>query len=184
MLASQSPRRLELLQQIGVEPLVRPADIDESVTTGEAPAAYVQRMAVEKAKALPDSNHIIIGADTSVVVNDRILGKPADQSSFLEMMRLLSDNRHQVMTAVACRCGESIVHKLSVTAVEFRELSSREIHAYWQTGEPADKAGGYAIQGYAAAFVRSLTGSYSGVMGLPLFETSELLSAMSAGDAA
>ncbi len=178
VLASQSPRRVELLRQIGIEPVVVPADIDESVRTGESPEVYVRRMAREKAAAIARQRpEIVIAADTAVVADGRILGKPADEADFVAMMRRLSGRTHRVLSGVAVQRGPRVETRLSASTVRFRPLGDDEIHRYWRSGEPADKAGGYGIQGLAAVFVESIGGSYSGIMGLPLFETAELLAA-------
>lgn len=177
VLASQSPRRLELLQQIGITPEVLPADIDESVKQDESPEDYVRRMATEKAAALKLTDEaLILAADTSVVLDKDIFGKPENKSDFMRMMNLLSGRTHQVLTAVACRFNLWRSCQLSKTDVTFRPLSDAVIEQYWATGEPVDKAGGYAVQGKGAVFVTHINGSYSGVMGLPLYETSELIS--------
>jgi len=181
-LASQSPRRRELLEQIGVGYSVLSADIDESRLPGEAPASYVERLARGKAGAgwarvetealarLP-----VLGADTAVVVDGDILGKPADADAGRAMLARLSGRSHQVLTGV-CLWGESGPRvAVSTTEVWFRALSGAEIAAYWACGEPRDKAGAYGIQGVAAVFVERIAGSYSGVVGLPLFETGTLL---------
>jgi len=178
VLASQSPRRLELLQQIGITPEVLPADIDETVNAGENADDYVIRMASEKAGALQlTDDSLIIAADTSVVLDNEIFGKPENKSDFVRMMNLLSGQTHQVFTAVACEFNDWSSNQLSKTDVTFRPLSAGVIEQYWATGEPVDKAGGYAVQGKGAVFVTHINGSYSGVMGLPLYETSELISA-------
>ena len=179
-LASQSPRRTELLRQLGVRFAVRFADVDESHSVGESADAYVQRLALAKANGIWDSlSHEmrcpVLGADTVVCVEGEILGKPADRDEALAMLRRLSGRQHEVYSGVAIVSDKQSVC-VNVSQVSFRELSDAEIEAYWKTGEPQDKAGGYAIQGYAAAFVSELHGSYSGVMGLPLFETAKLLS--------
>lgn len=188
VLASQSPRRLELLRQIGIEPFVIPADIDESILPGESAREYVMRMALEKALAseayqdaqteATDSRHgaLILGADTIVLINDEVLGKPKDKSDFMRMMNLLSGTTHQVLTAVACLVEDHKQTIVSTTEVTFCPLDAAVLDRYWNSGEPADKAGGYAIQGLAAVFIENISGSYSGVMGLPLFETSALVS--------
>ncbi|MCW8907691.1 MAG: Maf-like protein [Sedimenticola sp.] len=178
-LASRSPRRRELLTQIGVHHTVIDIDVDETPLAHEAPAEYVIRMALEKARAgqaaIPlDLPMPVLAADTAVVVGQRILGKPRDQSDALEMLQQLSATRHKVLTGVALG-GQRESTRLSVSQVLFRRISPAEALAYWRSGEPADKAGGYAIQGRGALFVRALEGSFSGVMGLPLFETGELL---------
>ena len=178
-LASNSPRRAELLHQIGVNFRVIPAAIDESAVAGESPEAHVTRLALEKARA----GHVILqggprrpvlGADTLVVAGDVVMGKPADGEDAIRMLQLLSGRTHRVLSAVAL-VNESESCRLSISQVTFRSLTRAECAAYWGTGEPADKAGGYAIQGLAALFISRLEGSYSGVMGLPLYETAELL---------
>jgi len=184
ILASASPRRQELLQQIGVSYQVQAIDIDESPNYLENPQDYVHRMAAEKSLAcaakLPKENFILAG-DTSVVIENQILGKPLDLQDAEAMLSQLSGKTHQVMTAISLRhSGKNEEHKhsqiLSITEVCFRKITIEEIRAYWQTGEPQGKAGAYAIQGLASIFVASIKGSYSGVMGLPLFETAKLLS--------
>ncbi len=175
-LASQSPRRRELLHQIGIRHAVVAVDIDETPRPGEAPAEYVLRLALAKARAghALRPERPVLGADTAVVVDDVILGKPTDRADAIAMLGRLAGREHRVLTAVAL-VGEREETRLSVSHVRFRALAAGEADAYWATGEPADKAGGYAVQGRGALFVESLTGSYSGVMGLPLFETGELL---------
>lgn len=180
-LASRSPRRRELLRQIGIRFAVVDSQGDESRLQGEQPEDYVLRVALQKARAaravLPtDESRPILGADTAVVMGDRILGKPATLQEALEIMQLLSGRAHRVLTAVALICPDGERTDLSESRVTFRTLDEDEVLRYWRTGEPHDKAGGYAIQGYGALFVSSLNGSYSGVMGLPLFETGRLLS--------
>lgn len=177
ILASASPRRLELMQQLGLFPSVLPADIDERVWPDEHAADYVLRMATEKAGviALRDSHSVVVGSDTSVVVDDTVLGKPDDEKHAAQMLQLLSGRQHQVLSAVSVISSGQVSSRLSVTEVYFRHLSEIEMAAYWRTGEPLGKAGGYAIQGLGAAFIERIEGSYSGVMGLPLFETCELL---------
>ena len=178
-LASVSPRRRELLAQIGVPHVVTGAHIDESVHQGERPHDYVQRMARNKAQAIWDKDRSlpVLAADTTVVLDGTVFGKPVDRADALRMLGQLSGRTHEVLTAVALASGQGLVMRVSVSAVRFRQLGTDEIAAYWETGEPRDKAGAYAIQGLAAVFIESLSGSYSGVMGLPLFETSELLRA-------
>jgi septum formation protein len=175
-LASNSPRRRELLSQIGVPHIVAAADIDESVLPGELPRSYVVRLAREKALAIqrirPDLP--VLAADTTVVVDGRVFGKPRDRSDAIDMLSQLAGRAHEVLTAVALA---GVGERLSSSTVRFRQITPEECAAYWDTGEPRDKAGGYAIQGLGAVFVESLTGSYSAVMGLPLFETGELLQA-------
>ncbi|MEJ1965811.1 MAG: Maf family protein [Gammaproteobacteria bacterium] len=178
-LASVSPRRRELLTQIGVPHVVTGAHIDESVQPGERPHDYVERMARSKALAVweLDRSLPVLAADTTVVLDGVIFGKPADRADALRMLGLLSGRTHEVLTAVALALTEGFSMRMSVSAVRFRALTADEISAYWDSGEPQDKAGAYAVQGLAAVFIESLAGSYSGVMGLPLFETSELLRA-------
>jgi septum formation protein len=179
-LASRSPRRLQLLRQIGIRPRVMAADLDESLLPGESPEAYVRRLAVNKAQyaynALPPKRRgPVFGADTAVVAAGRVLGKPQDREHAVEMLLSLSGRTHRVLTGVALVDG-AVRYRLSDSRVSFRPIDEAEARAYWDTGEPADKAGGYGIQGLGAVFVEGLEGSYSGVMGLPLYETAELLS--------
>ena len=186
VLASASPRRRELLNQIGVEHRVAPVDLDESRGAGEAPPAYVVRLARDKAEAgwqrLADrEREVVLAADTAVVLGDDILGKPRDRADGLAMLLQLSGRTHQVLTAVALRDAGGVVSQLSESLVTFRPISRDEAEQYWATGEPRDKAGAYAIQGRAAVFIERIEGSYSGVMGLPLFETARLLGAVGLG---
>ncbi|MDQ7731458.1 nucleoside triphosphate pyrophosphatase [Halomonas sp. SpR1] len=175
-LASASPRRRDLLASIGVPVTVHPCDIDETPLVGESAQAYVQRLAVAKAEAAaPLTDLPTLGSDTAVVVDGRILGKPADFDEGAEMLRLLSGRCHEVLTAVAVSGPEGMLSCCVSTQVTMREISADEIAIYWRTGEPADKAGGYAIQGLAAIFVKQIQGSHSAVVGLPLFETTHLL---------
>ena len=178
VLASASPRRRELLDQIGVNYEILPVDIDEIARPDEAAEAFVQRLALEKAQAgyKKQRNSLpALGSDTIVVLNKRILGKPKNKKDGLSMLAGLSGHEHQVLTAIAMVDAERSQCLLNTSHVFFRPLSEQEIQAYWDTGEPADKAGGYGIQGIAAQFIERLDGSYSGVMGLPLFETAQLL---------
>lgn len=180
LLASASPRRRELLAQIGVIPDVWPADIDEAVRPGEMPVDYVLRLARGKAEAVwaaSGGRCPVLAADTSVVCGPDILGKPADKAALVGMLTRLSSRPHEVLTAVALRSGAGLRTALSTSEVTFRPLKRDEIERYWETGEPADKAGGYAVQGLGAIFISRLQGSYSGVMGLPLYETAQLLQA-------
>lgn len=178
VLASASPRRSELLDQIGVRFRRHAVEVDEIPREFEPAEDYVRRLALEKARAvrdeLGDDEVLVLGADTAVVVDQRPLGKPADAAHAREMLRYLSGRRHRVLSAVALVAEREAV-QLSDSAVWFRSLSDAEIEAYWQTGEPRDKAGAYAIQGLGAVFVERLEGSYSGVMGLPLYQTARLL---------
>jgi septum formation protein len=177
ILASASPRRKELLNQINVRHFVQAVDIDETPLFNESPSEYVQRLAAEKAVAcfqkfnpkLP-----ILAADTTVALNNNIMGKPKDKNEALTMLRQLSGNTHQVFTAIAL-LGRSQHQALNITEVTFKSLSEVEMLAYWHSGEPLDKAGGYAIQGVGSLFIERINGSFSGVMGLPLFETAQLL---------
>ena len=189
-LASRSPRRRELLKQAGIAfdlllmraDLQRGVDVDESPLAGEEPATYVIRIAAAKAAAgwrqvtmrrLPGVP--VLAADTTVVLGSDIVGKPDNAEHAQQMLRRLSGQTHQVLTAIAVARGDQLETALSTSAVEFRELEDGEIRRYVASGEPLDKAGAYAIQGRAAIYVRAISGSYSGIMGLPLYETAELL---------
>jgi septum formation protein len=181
-LASASPRRRQLLSQIGVSFQVLSVDVDESSAAGEAADIYVRRVAEAKAVAGlarrlagrgPQAP--VLGADTAVVAAGAILGKPADCADEERMLGLLSASTHEVLTAVALAVDDGVQSRLSRSEVTFREITRAEARDYWNTGECRDKAGGYAIQGYGAIFVSALQGSYSGVMGLPLFETAQML---------
>jgi len=177
ILASASPRRSELLHQLGIRHLIKSVDIDETPWRHESPLAYVERVANEKSaacRALLTEDLPVLAADTSVVCDGQILGKPQDSEDAIRMLSLLSGRSHQVYSAVSLR-GDRHRQAVSVTEVRFRPLSRDEIIAYWHTGEPCDKAGAYAIQGLASVFIESINGSFSGVMGLPLFETAQLL---------
>ena len=178
-LASMSPRRRELLTQIGVAYLVSAADVDESALPDEPPADYVVRLACAKARVVRQrgASLPVLAADTTVVIDGSILGKPRDRAEGVAMLARLSGRTHQVLTAVALAVPARITFRLSASEVRMRTLTAAECAAYWESGEPHDKAGGYAIQGRGALFVESLRGSYSGVMGLPLFETGQLLAA-------
>lgn len=177
VLASQSPRRRELLEQLGIPFEVRAARTDESVLPGEAPREYVLRVAREKARAV--AGDVVLGADTSVVLGDEVLGKPEGPDDARRMLRALSGNRHAVLTAVCVRrTSAALGVELDLvvsTAVRFAALSPAQIDWYVRTGEPLDKAGAYAIQGAGGAFVLAVEGSVSNVVGLPLAETAELL---------
>ena len=181
-LASQSPRRAELLEQIGVRFSKLQCEIDETPDAGESPSEYVLRMAREKARAgwqlLSDQKKPVqplLAADTSVVCDHNILGKPETRQDAFDMLNLLSGRSHQVMTAVSVTDGNEEYSQLVVTDVEFKPLSAELINRYIETGEPDDKAGSYGIQGFGAVLVASIKGSYSGVVGLPLTETAALL---------
>lgn len=178
-LASASPRRAELLEQIGIRYCQIAADVDEKVLPNETAKDYVNRLALVKAQAaqaglLAADPHPVLGADTAVVVEGQILGKPVDKEHALAMWAQLSGRCHEVFSAVAL-VGRQTRVRCNISKVCFKELTAAEMQAYWATGEPADKAGGYAVQGLGAVFIERLEGSYSGVMGLPLFETQSLL---------
>jgi septum formation protein len=184
-LASASPRRSALLDQIGVRHRVQPVDVDETARGDEAADQYVRRLAVLKAETLWEKlaaaqRQPVLGADTAVVLDDEILGKPRDEQDCTRMLKLLSARTHQVFTAVALRASDGCQSRVNVSEVTFRKLADEEIQRYWRSGEPADKAGAYAVQGRAALFIERIAGSYSGIMGLPLFETGELLAAIGA----
>jgi septum formation protein len=189
ILASASPRRAELLRAAGFEFDVVVAAVDESVRAGESPTAYVRRLAAEKSAAVvkssggpPERGHcepvadaIIIGADTTVVVDGELLGKPRDDGEVAAMLRKLSGKRHNVLTGISLRQGAYEVGRVETTAVEFRALSEDEVEWYVESGEGRDKAGAYAIQGLAARFIPRIDGSYSNVVGLPVAAVAELL---------
>lgn len=178
ILASQSPRRQALLTQIGIRYLVQSADLDETPQPAESPQAYVERLAGEKSAWVQAHDHTglpILAADTSVICDKHILGKPTDTAEAVSMLQQLSGRTHQVYTAMSLRAGMQHWQALSITDVTFRPLTLTEIHAYCRTSEPVDKAGAYAIQGLAGAFVAHIQGSFSGVVGLPIFETAILL---------
>lgn len=181
VLASASPRRRELLQQIGVPCEIAPVDIDETPMPGEQAEHYVSRLALAKARACQAAYPqpaVFLGSDTTVVIDGDILGKPADAEESRLMLQRLSGREHQVMTAVALVCGEQQRLATVTTDVGFRPLTETEIQRYWHTGEPCDKAGSYAIQGLGGIFVERINGSYSAVVGLPLTETAALLDEM------
>lgn len=177
VLASQSPRRSELLTQVGLEFEVAIADIDETIQSGEQVDDYVRRVAMQKAltiaKRYPDA--LVIAADTTVCIQDKILTKPLNYQDAKQMWSCLSGQSHQVKTTVVVACSSQILHDTVTTTVYFKDLNEAEMLHYWQTGEPQDKAGGYAIQGRAAAWVKRIEGSYSNVVGLPLYETLQLI---------
>lgn len=177
ILASASPRRHQLLLQIQLQHQVQAVEIDESCHDGETPQACAERLALIKAREvlLLNPESYVIGADTIVSIDGKMLGKPVNRADGLQMLESLSAREHQVMTGVAVVCARQELSCVSRSKVTFKSLSKAEIMAYWDTGEPLDKAGAYAIQGIAARFVKHLNGSFSGVMGLPLYETSRLL---------
>jgi septum formation protein len=176
-LASTSPRRRELLTQIGVPHTVVAAQVDESLLPAEVPTDYVVRLARLKATAVRQRGEAlpVLAADTTVVLEGSVYGKPSGRADGVDMLVSLAGRTHQVLTAVALATERGVALRVNCSSVRFRNIDRAEIEAYWDTGEPRDKAGGYAIQGYGAAFVAALSGSYSGVMGLPLLETVELL---------
>lgn len=177
ILASSSPRRKELLEQIGVDFSVFSPDIDESVQDIEQPTAYVQRLAIQKAQAVlakhPDA--VVIAADTSLVLDQQIIGKPESKLHAFEIWAALSGRQHEVLTGVCVANQEQMKTQVVRTWVEFQRLTQEDMEHYWATGEPIGKAGAYAIQGYAARFIPRIEGSYSNVVGLPLHETLQLL---------
>lgn len=185
ILASQSPRRKALLTQLGYQFITQAADINESVQPNENAKDYVVRLATEKAKAImsvlptqKNTQAIVLGADTSVVIEDDILGKPANEAECIATLLRLSNKKHQVLTAIAVISQahkNHVVTQLVETHVQFKSLTVDEIKAYWRTGEPCDKAGSYGIQGIGGQFVTTINGSYSAVVGLPLYETVQLL---------
>ncbi len=181
-LASRSPRRQELLGQIGVKFMAMEIDVDETVLGGESPRTYVERLARAKSVAgwqrverddLPRAP--VLGADTTVAIDGRILGKPVDRREAARMLASLSGRLHEVLTAVSLKFGPRLESAVSVSEVRFKTLTNEEIARYVATGECEDKAGAYGIQGHAARFVADLHGSFSGVMGLPLYETAQLM---------
>jgi septum formation protein len=178
-LASGSPRRRDLLRSIGLEVLQRAVDVDETPGAQEAPRDYVLRLALEKADAGSRLGEVhglpVIAGDTAVVLDGDIFGKPVDEDDAVGMLLRLAGRTHQVMSAVALHTAGKTRGRVVVTDVRFRDIGEAEARAYWRTGEPRDKAGAYAVQGRGALFVSHLAGSYSAVVGLPLFETAALL---------
>ena len=182
LLASKSPRRKSLLAQLGYQFTQSNSDIDESTRLNESPSDYVIRLAIAKAQyafdQLPENNKhntLVLGSDTSVVIQGNILGKPRDEAHCLQMLTLLSDAKHEVLTSIAVVSHNSVHSELVTTHVLFKALSIDEIKQYWLSGEPQDKAGAYGIQGIGGQFIKSIEGSYSAVVGLPLYETAKLL---------
>ncbi len=180
ILGSGSPRRLDLLAQLGVQPdAVRPPDIDETPLKGELPVPYCSRIAREKAQAVQaDSADIVLCADTTVALGRRILGKPENAGEAAEFLHALSGRRHRVVTSVAVRCGDRVLQRDVVSQVKMKRLSDLEVNAYLATDDWQGKAGGYAIQGPAGAFIPWISGSFTGIVGLPLSETAALLQAI------
>ena len=177
VLASASPRRRQLLELIGIEHDIQPANIDESVRPRETPARYAERLAREKASVVAsrDPDRITIAADTTVVVNKKVLGKPEDEEDARRMLSMLSGREHTVITAIAVARGRKLRSAVEEVRVRFRRLHDDEINAYIATGEPMDKAGAYGIQGYGATIVECIEGDYFSVMGLPLAKLVDLL---------
>ncbi len=181
ILASQSPRRVALLKQIGIDCLVMPADIDETPLSGELPSDYVLRLAEQKASAIvtklngQHANLLILAADTTVALGNAIFGKPESEADAFNMLKKLSGSTHQVHTAIAAAFKGKLETAINTTQVTIMPLSDAMISEYIATGEPMDKAGSYAIQGLAGAWVSHIEGSYTGVMGLPVHETALLL---------
>lgn len=178
-LASSSPRRREILAAMGIRFTAAGVDIDETRYAGEPVTDMVVRLAVAKvgaARATVDRSLPVLGADTAVALDDHVLGKPESEAEAVEMLASLSGRAHKVLTGVALDYAGEIMSVTSVTEVRFREIHYDEASSYWQSGEPRDKAGGYAVQGIGGIFVETISGSYSGVVGLPVFETAELLS--------
>ncbi|NNF16455.1 MAG: septum formation inhibitor Maf [Gammaproteobacteria bacterium] len=177
ILASASPRRARLLQQLGVSFIQEAARIDESVRPGESPEEHVARLSIAKCKKVITvrDDCTILGSDTVVVADNEILGKPQDQQDHARMLRSLSARTHRVCTGVTLMSRSASQTEVNISEVTMRSISAQEISRYWHTGEPCDKAGGYAIQGFGAAFISHIAGSYSGIMGLPVFETAQML---------
>ena len=180
ILASASPRREKLFRQLGVNFVSEPQDIIEEKRIDESPEKFVKRMAEEKASSAfgkrKEKDIVVVASDTIVVCDKRVLGKPKDKSDGIKMLLTLSNKTHRVLSAVTVANTLRYKSTVSETSVSFREISEIEAECYWDSGEPEGKAGGYAIQGCGAVFVQSINGSYSGVMGLPLFQTAQLLS--------
>lgn len=173
VLASASPRRRQLLEMLGIAVEVRPSHVPEVRKPGEAPRDYALRLAHDKASAVP--GHLVLAADTIVVLDDELLEKPADEDDAVRMLRRLQGRTHQVITAVALRSGETVFEAVDVTAVTFRPAREGTLRSYARTGEPMDKAGAYGIQGYGAALVERIEGDFFGVMGLPVRLVLDLL---------
>jgi len=169
VLASQSPRRMEILRQAGIPFTARPANVDETPLLHEKPEAYVQRLAEWKARAVPaDPGDTVLGADTTVVIDGEMLGKPADADDARRMLTLLSGRRHEVLTGICLKRGAKVVCDWAATFVWFAPLETQDIEEYILSGEPRDKAGAYAIQGLASKFIEKIEGCYFNVVGLPV----------------
>jgi septum formation protein len=169
VLASSSPRRSELLRNAGISFVVKAADVDETVRSGENPEEYVVRVAVDKAMAVAsEAGDTVLGADTTVVIDGEILGKPVDNADAERMLQLLQGRRHDVITGICVKKGNDIVRDWAATKVWFAPMSEDQIREYVASGEPVDKAGAYAIQGLASKFIEKIDGSYSNVVGLPV----------------
>jgi len=182
ILASASPQRLQLMQQMGIDPDCIAANIDESRHSGESATAYVKRMAVEKCQRVMQLNKdivgtgaLFIGADTAIALDDLVFGKAADLDAAIATLSQLSGKTHRVLTGVSVASAETMQHCVCETLVQLKPLRQQDIVAYWESGEPQGKAGCYAIQGLGATFVQTISGSYSNVVGLPLYDTAELL---------
>lgn len=182
VLASQSPRRSEILRQAGIPFVAKPANVDETARPGESPEEYVRRLARDKTLAVRAApGDIVLGADTTVVVDGEILGKPADSADAARMLSLLADHEHQVLTGICLRRGAEIIIDCARTCVWFKPLMREEIADYVATGEPMDKAGAYAIQGLASKFIERIEGSYANVVGLPIELVQQILRKMETG---
>ncbi len=175
ILASASPRRAELLDQVGISYEIESVDIDEDPRLNESAEDLVQRLAIEKSQAITNAVKPVLGADTLGIIGDQLLVKPTDRDHSIKMLSAMSGNWHDILSAVAITYKENTTVHLNRNRVLFRKISQDEMIRYWETGEPQDKAGSYAIQGIAAMFIERIEGSYSGIMGLPLFETMQLL---------
>ncbi len=185
ILASSSPRRAELLRAAGFQFDIVPADLDEDRRGGEPPAAYVRRLASDKSAAVarrrPDSGEVVLGADTAVVIDGDVLGKPVDDADAEQMLARLSGRRHEVVTGVSLRAGGQEVGRVEATAVWFAAMTSADISWYVASGEGRDKAGAYGIQGLASRFIPRIDGSYTNVVGLPIAAVQDLLRALASG---
>ncbi len=176
-LASSSPRRREILDALGLDFEAGGVDVDETPLPGESAESLVMRLAIAKARAAAAPGRVVLAADTAVVVDGVAFGKPVDEADAIDMLLGLSDREHEVLTGVAVWHAATVTEAMSRTRVEFREISRDEALDYWHSGEPCDKAGAYGIQGLGGVFVRRIEGSYSGVVGLPVYETAALLAA-------